>query len=166
MSHPADSKIGSDRLVPADLTQQFLVPTSSEEPISQGRMYRLPRYQVVLVTLIIFLLTACSGNNTTPAPAATVFTSTPVTQAVEGSPYSYQLAVNGTAALRFSLTERTSRRDAQRKCALVDTHGRTIPSSKQLHRDCDRIRQHIGDTVLGSNAIRYYPRQPHRYVLE
>ncbi len=66
-------------------------------------MYRLPRYQVVLVTLIIFLLTACSGNNTTPAPAATVFTSTPVTQAVEGSPYSYQLAVNGTAAT-FSLT--------------------------------------------------------------
>jgi hypothetical protein len=66
-------------------------------------MYRLPRYQVVLVTLIIFLLTACSGNNTTPAPAAPVFTSTPVTQAVEGSPYSYQLAVNGTVAATFSL---------------------------------------------------------------
>lgn len=66
-------------------------------------MYRLPRYPVVLVTLISFLLTACSGNNTTPAPAAPVFTSTPVTQAVEGSPYSYQLAASGTA-VTFSLT--------------------------------------------------------------
>jgi hypothetical protein len=62
----------------------------------------LSRYLVVLVTLISFMLTACSGNNTTAAPA-TVFTSTPVTQAVEGSPYNYQLAVNGTAAT-FALT--------------------------------------------------------------
>ncbi len=66
-------------------------------------MYRLPRYHVVLVTLISFLLTACSGNNTTSAPAAPVFTSTPVTQAVEGSPYSYQLAASGTA-VTVSLT--------------------------------------------------------------
>jgi len=64
----------------------------------------LPRYHVVLVTLILFLLTACSsGNNTTPAPAAPVFTSTPVTQAVEASPYAYQLAASGPA-VTFSLT--------------------------------------------------------------
>jgi hypothetical protein len=65
--------------------------------------YRLPRYYVVLVTLIVFLLTACSGSNTTLAPAAPVFTSTPGTQAVEGSPYSYQLAASGTA-VTFSLS--------------------------------------------------------------
>jgi len=69
-----------------------------------GRDIHLPRYHVVLVTLILFLLTACSsGNNTTPAPAAPVFTSTPVTQAVEASPYAYQLAASGTA-VTFSLT--------------------------------------------------------------
>jgi hypothetical protein len=65
-------------------------------------MCLLPRYQVVLVTLITLLLTACSnGNNTTPA--APVFTSAPVTQAVEASPYTYQLAATGTA-ITFSLT--------------------------------------------------------------
>ena len=63
----------------------------------------MPRYHVVLVSLTISLLTACSGgNNTTPA-AAPVFTSTPVTQAVEASPYTYQLATTGTA-VTFSLT--------------------------------------------------------------
>lgn len=62
------------------------------------------RYQVVPATLIVFLLTACSsGNHTTPAPAAPVFTSTPVTQAVEASPYTYQVAATGTA-VTFSLT--------------------------------------------------------------
>ena len=65
--------------------------------------YRLPRYRVVLVTLIVFLLTACSGNNTISVPAAPVFTSTPGTQAAEGSPYSYQLAASGTA-VTFSLS--------------------------------------------------------------
>lgn len=104
MFQPPDSKIGSGQRLPADLTHSALVPTSSEGPISLGGMYRLPRYQVVLVTLISFLLTACSGNNTTSAPAAPVFTSMPVTQAVEGSPYSYQLAASGTAAATFSLT--------------------------------------------------------------
>jgi hypothetical protein len=66
----------------------------------------LPRYRVVLVSLIVFLLTACSSSNTTPAPlpAAPVFTSTPVTQAVEATPYTYQLAASGTAAVAFSLT--------------------------------------------------------------
>jgi hypothetical protein len=63
----------------------------------------LPRYHVVLVTLISFLLTACSGNNTTSAPAAPVFTSTPLTQAVEASPYTYQVAATGTA-VTFSMT--------------------------------------------------------------
>ena len=64
----------------------------------------MPRYHVVPVTLIIFLLTACSsGNNPSPAPAAPVFTSTPVTQAVEASPYIYQVAATGTA-VTFSLT--------------------------------------------------------------
>ena len=63
----------------------------------------MPRYHVVLVTLIIVLLTACSnGNNKTTASAAPVFTSTPVTQAVEGSAYTYQLAASGTA-VAFSL---------------------------------------------------------------
>jgi hypothetical protein len=63
----------------------------------------LPRYLVVLVTLILSLLTACSsGRNTAPTPVAPVFTSTPVTQAVEGSPYTYQLAASGAVA--FSLT--------------------------------------------------------------
>ena len=55
-------------------------------------------------TLIVFLLTACSsGNHTTPAPAAPLFTSTPATQAVEASPYSYQVAATGTG-VAFSLT--------------------------------------------------------------
>ncbi len=65
--------------------------------------YPLPRYRVVLVTLIVFLLTACSGNKTISVPAAPVFTSTPGTQAAEGSPYSYQLAASG-AAVTFSLS--------------------------------------------------------------
>lgn len=64
----------------------------------------MPRYHVVLVTLIVFLLTACGVNNTNPAPAAPVFTSTPGTQAVEGSPYGYQLAASGTA-VTFSLSK-------------------------------------------------------------
>src|SRR5206468_2247080 len=55
-------------------------------------------------TLIVFLLTACSGNNSVPAPVAPVFTSTPGTQAVEGSPYSYQLTGSSTAAVTFSLS--------------------------------------------------------------
>ncbi|MEG9438504.1 hypothetical protein JAO29_20355 [Edaphobacter sp. HDX4] len=63
----------------------------------------MPRYWFVLVTLIAFLLTGCSGNNNTPAPAAPVFTSTPGTQATEGSPYSYQLATSATA-VTFSLS--------------------------------------------------------------
>jgi hypothetical protein len=53
--------------------------------------------------LVIFLLTGCSSSNTTQAPAAPVFTSTPVTQAVEASPYTYQVAATGTA-VTFSLT--------------------------------------------------------------
>jgi hypothetical protein len=65
--------------------------------------YPLPQYRVVLVTLIVFLLTACSGNNTISVPVAPVFTSTPGTQAAEGSPYSYQLAASGTA-VTFSLS--------------------------------------------------------------
>jgi hypothetical protein len=64
----------------------------------------LARYHVVPATLIVFLLTACSsGNHATPAPAAPVFTSAAVTQAVEGSPYTYQVAATGTA-VTFSLT--------------------------------------------------------------
>jgi hypothetical protein len=59
---------------------------------------------VAILSLIAsFLLTACSGNNTIVAPAAPVFTSTPGTQALEGSPYSYQLAVSGNA-VTFSLS--------------------------------------------------------------
>ena len=55
--------------------------------------------------MIVFLLTACSSSNTTsaPPPAAPAFTSTPVTQAVEATPYTYQLAASGTAAVTFSL---------------------------------------------------------------
>ncbi|RZU41680.1 hypothetical protein BDD14_3207 [Edaphobacter modestus] len=63
----------------------------------------LPRHHVVPVTLIAFLLTACNGNNTIPVPAAPVFTSTPSTQAAEGSPYSYQLGASDTA-VAFSVT--------------------------------------------------------------
>src|SRR5260370_3476738 len=65
--------------------------------------YRLPRYRVVLVSLVIFLLTACNSSNTTQAPAAPVFTSTPGTQAAEASPYTYQVSPTATAAT-FSLT--------------------------------------------------------------
>ena len=62
----------------------------------------LLRYQVLPAILIVFLLTACSsGDHTTPA--APVFSSTPVTQAVEASPYTYQVAATGTA-VAFSLT--------------------------------------------------------------
>lgn len=55
--------------------------------------------------MIVFLLTACNSSNTTsaPPPAAPAFTSTPVTQAVEATPYTYQLAASGTAAVTFSL---------------------------------------------------------------
>ena len=63
----------------------------------------MQRSHVVLATLIVFLLTACSGNKTIPAPAAPVFSSTPVTQAAEATPYTYQLAASGTA-VTFSLT--------------------------------------------------------------
>ena len=62
----------------------------------------MPRYRIALVSLIVFLLTACSGSNNTPA--SPVFTSTPGTQASEGSPYSYQLAASGTA-VTFSLSK-------------------------------------------------------------
>ena len=63
----------------------------------------MARYHVVPATLIVFLLTACSsGNHATPPPAP-VFTSAAVTQAVEGSPYTYQVAATGTA-VTFSLT--------------------------------------------------------------
>lgn len=66
-------------------------------------MYQSQRYQVVLTTWVLFLLIACSsGTNRTTPPVAPAFTSTPVTQAVEGSPYSYQLTVSGGAAT-FSL---------------------------------------------------------------
>ena len=66
-------------------------------------MYHSQRYQVVLVTWILLLLIACSsGTNRMTSPVAPTFTSTPVTQAVEGSPYSYQLTVSGSAAT-FSL---------------------------------------------------------------
>ncbi|HEY1213768.1 MAG TPA: putative Ig domain-containing protein [Bryobacteraceae bacterium] len=63
----------------------------------------MQRYQFVLATLIVFLLTACSGNKIIPAPVAPVFSSTPVTQAEEATPYTYQLAASG-AAVTFSLT--------------------------------------------------------------
>lgn len=67
----------------------------------------MPRYQFLLVTLICFLLTACSGSTTPAASPAPVFTSSPGTQAVEGSPYSYQLAANDSAT-KFSLTNAPS----------------------------------------------------------
>jgi hypothetical protein len=74
-------------------------------------MYGLTRYRVALAPLIILMITGCSGSggggNTTTVPtvpANPVFTSTPVTQAVEGSPYSYQLAVSGATGVTFSLT--------------------------------------------------------------
>lgn len=125
----------------------------------------MPRYPVVLVTLIVFLLTACSGNNTTTAPAAPVFTSTPVTQAVEGSPYNYQLAVNGTAAVTFSLTNAPTGATLSGN-DLVDTHGATVPRFKQLYCDCDCIRRRIGNTVLDGDALRYHPHQLDGYVVE
>ena len=76
------------------------------------------RYRVLPASLIVFLLTACGGSKTTPTttstppttsvpttptPAAAVFTSTPNTQATEGSPYSYQLAATGTG-VTFALS--------------------------------------------------------------
>jgi hypothetical protein len=81
--------------------------TEPASPFTSLGKYRLPRYHVVLVTLIVFLLTACSGSNTTAAPAPPVFTSAPGTQAVEGSPYGYQLAASGTA-VTFSLSNAPS----------------------------------------------------------
>lgn len=63
----------------------------------------LSRYLVVPVTLIICLLTACGESNTTTTPVVPVFASTPGTQAIEGSPYSYQLVASGTA-VTFSLS--------------------------------------------------------------
>lgn len=66
----------------------------------------LRQYQFALITLTAFtftLLTACgSGNKTVPPPTVLKFTSTPVTQAVEGTVYSYQLVTtdsNATFAL-------------------------------------------------------------------
>ncbi|MDP9051188.1 MAG: hypothetical protein M3O31_10800 [Acidobacteriota bacterium] len=66
-------------------------------------MYHLQRYPVVLVTWIVFLLSACGRDITIANRVAPVFASTPGTQAVEGSLYSYQPAVNGSA-VTFSLT--------------------------------------------------------------
>ena len=77
----------------------------------------LLRYRVLPASFIVFLLTACGGKSTTPTtstppttsvpttptPAAAVFTSTPNTQATEGSPYSYQLAATGTG-VTFALS--------------------------------------------------------------
>jgi hypothetical protein len=67
----------------------------------------LRQYQVALAKLAAFtsiLLTACGGSNgTKPAPPAPVFTSTPVTQAVEGSAYTYQLTATG-GTITFALT--------------------------------------------------------------
>lgn len=66
------------------------------------RLTRTPS-SLAILSLSISLLTACAGNIITALPAAPVFTSTPVTQAVEGSPYSYQPTASGTA-VTFSLT--------------------------------------------------------------
>lgn len=57
-----------------------------------------------IVSLIAsFLLTACSANVTTGATVAPAFTSTPVSQAAEASPYTYQVAVN-ESGVTLSLT--------------------------------------------------------------
>jgi hypothetical protein len=78
----------------------------------------LLRYRVLPASFLVFLLTACGGNKTTSStgsttppnspptsstPATPVFTSTPNTQATEGSLYSYQLAATGTG-VTFSLS--------------------------------------------------------------
>jgi hypothetical protein len=57
----------------------------------------------ILSLIASFLLTSCSSSITTAAPVAPVFTSTPSTQAVEASAYTYQIAVNGSG-VTFSLT--------------------------------------------------------------
>ena len=57
----------------------------------------------ILSLIACSFLTACGGSTTVATPIAPVFTSTPVTQAVEGMPYSYQPAVSGTA-VTLSLT--------------------------------------------------------------
>ena len=57
----------------------------------------------VLSLIACSFLTACGGSITVATPVAPVFTSTPITQAVEGTPYSYQPAASGTA-VTFSLT--------------------------------------------------------------
>jgi hypothetical protein len=59
--------------------------------------------------LLSLLLAGCGGGSTSiqpPPPPAPMFTSTPVTAAEEGMPYSYELAatVSGSSAITFALT--------------------------------------------------------------
>jgi hypothetical protein len=73
----------------------------------RGRDVELRQSQAALVVLTAFtfiLLAGCgSRDGAIPAPTAPVFTSTPVTQAVEGAVYAYQLATNsGSAAFALS----------------------------------------------------------------
>lgn len=65
----------------------------------------MQRYRIVVASLIAFLLTACNASNSNSGStvAAPVFTTTPGTQAVEGSPYSYQVAASGTG-VTFALS--------------------------------------------------------------
>jgi len=63
----------------------------------------LPTAAAILSLIPSVLLTACSGRIVTAAPITPVFTSTPGTQAVEASPYTYQPAVTGSG-VSLSLT--------------------------------------------------------------
>jgi hypothetical protein len=63
----------------------------------------------LFLSLLSLLLAGCGGGSTSmqpPPPPVPMFTSTPVTAAEEGMPYSYELAatVAGSSAITFALT--------------------------------------------------------------
>jgi hypothetical protein len=59
-----------------------------------------------ILSLLTFILVGCGGGSSNTPPLPPTFTSTPVTSAVEGVQYSYQLAATSpdSSAITFSLT--------------------------------------------------------------
>jgi hypothetical protein len=59
-----------------------------------------------ILSLLTFILVGCGGGSSNTPPLAPTFTSTPVTSAVEGAQYSYQLAATSpdSSPITFSLT--------------------------------------------------------------
>jgi hypothetical protein len=66
----------------------------------------LPKHFLYIISFSIVLAGCGAGSSTTPPPAIPAFSSTPPMAAVEGTPYSYQLAATSSdmSAITFALT--------------------------------------------------------------